>query len=222
MKSIALTCLCSLLLLSSAADADTAHVSIGGGTRTVPMQSVDALSADNSYAAGNLEIGMKVPVRLLGATAEANIRWTAGSLQGTSFDRVESDLYLSTLTLSGRLHRPIGVPGLSAFAELGIGSTSGSLELSEVGNVSASPLAASDRAATVAPAAGLDLVFARSKAVSGGLRLRAGYVLSDSLEMQGALMRPDTDEIFLDSNATGLGSVNTSGLDFSIGLWLAI
>ena len=193
-------------------------VSFGEGYSFLPSGSIDALTADRGLTRADLEAGMRV-LKMPGVgQLEAGLSWELGGVQGTSFGRVSSDLFVSTMMLKGRVRRDVA-RGLSAFAELGMGVSSGTLRLDGGSSSFARALEDSDRAFASSLGGGMEYEFAHlSPDFSLGIRARLEYRAMQSLEFEATPMTSGEDELLLPTSSASLGSLDTSGAGLSVSL----
>ncbi len=217
-RTLALATIILGVSTSHHAQAKRFSVGIGTGSSFVPSDSMDALTSKTSYAHFDLEAGMQVfDVPNLGI-AEVALQWDVGTLRGTSFERIDSELFLHTLMLRGRIHRDLRTK-LTAFAEVGMGIQWGRLSLEDVGSALARPLEDSDKALASTIGAGLEYQLGIvSDLVALGFQAKLSYRAVTSLEFRATPRSEGGDELLLGTSSADLGSVNTSGAAFGVGL----
>lgn len=210
--------LAGALSLASSAKAERYQVSSGGGASYLPSQSVDSLTDATSYARFDLEAGMKLlHVPILGHM-EVGLNWDSGSVSGTSFGRIESELSLNTVMALARVRRPV-YRWISGFAELGLGLQWGHLTLDDSDSNSARSIEDWDKAAASSLGAGFDVQLSDSNGpFNVALRTKLSYRAMTPLEFRATPMSEGSDDLLLSSTSADLGSVNTSGMAFAIGL----
>lgn len=200
-----------LVVLGGESRAENYHVSIGAGTSALPSKSIDSLSSAKSYGRADWEFGMKVPYAPILGDTEIALAWDTGSVSGSSFGRIESDLGLDSVMVIGRVHRPIR-SRLSGFGEFGLGVQWGHLELNDAGSGLARRLEDSDKAAATTAGGGLDISLTNpGSAFELVIRAKASYRVVDSHDFRATPMSDDSDELLLTTTSADLGSVNTSG-----------
>jgi hypothetical protein len=215
----------AIVVLSSAAGSAQAderfQIGMGGGARFVPMESMDALSASPAYGAVSLDGSVALPelVLLPGYQTEVGLGWEFGELNGTTFHRIDSTLELDTVTVSGRLQRGLVGP-VSAFAQARLGLQWGRLQLRDGESSNARPLQGSAKALVTGVGSGfeVDLTSGKAQAFHIGLRFDATYLLATSMSFTGAPASGGDDELRLQTQATELGSINTSGMAIGLSL----
>ncbi len=198
--------------------AERYQVSVGGGSSYLPSKSMDSLTASTAYARVDLEAGLTVlHVPILGHT-EVALNWGSGAVSGSSFGRIESDLSLNTVMALARVRRPV-YRRVSGFGEFGLGVQWGHLTLDDASSNSARSLEDWDKAAVSSIGAGLDVQLTNSRGPFNlGIRTKLSYRAMTSLEFNAAPMSEGSDELLLSTTSASLGSVNTSGMAFAIGL----
>ncbi len=210
----------TLLAASTASDAQAKRFSVGLGTGSslVPSSSIDALTAETSYARFDLEAGMQV-MQLPGiGVAEVGLQWDAGGITGTSFERIHSELSLRTLMALGRVRRDLWTK-LTGFGEFGMGIQWGHLYLEDIGSELARPLEDSDKVFASTIGAGLEYELGIvSDLVALGFQAKLSYRVVTSLEFRATPMSEGSDDLLLGTSSADLGSVNTSGAAFGVGL----
>jgi hypothetical protein len=206
------------LSLASEARGEDYQVSIGGGSSYLPSKSVDSLTDATGYARFDLEAGLQVlHVPILGHT-EVALNWGSGAVSGSSFGRIESELNLNTVMALARVRRPV-YRRVSGFAELGLGLQWGHLTLDDSASNSARSVEDWDKAAASSIGAGLDIQLTNSNGPFNlGLRTKLSYRAMTPLEFRATPMSEGSDELLLSTASADLGSVNTSGMAFAIGL----
>lgn len=206
------------LALGTEAAAERYQVSVGGGSSYLPSTSMDSLTGATNYARVDLEAGIRVlHVPILGHT-EVALNWGSGSVSGSSFGRIKSQLGLNTVMALARVRRPV-YPRVSAFGELGLGLQWGHLNLDDAASNSARSLEDWDKGAASSLGAGLDVQLTkRAGRFNLGIRAKANYRAMSPLKFRATPMSEGSDELVLQTTSAGLGSVNTSGMSFAIGL----
>ena len=208
----------SLCMLASAS-AQRYEVSLGGGSSYLPSTSIDALSESKGYARVDLEAGITVPhVPILGDT-EVSLGWDNGGISGSSFGRIHSELSLNTIMLQARGRREIR-SRLSGFGEFGIGAQWGHLYLDDATSGLARRLEDFDKAFASTLGAGLEFQVSNPRSsFDVSLRAKVNYRAIASMHFEATPMNEGgSDELLLATSTAQLGSVNTSGMAFSLGL----
>ena len=212
-----------LLVLGSAAPAhadERFQVGIGGGAHFVPMGSMDALSSSSAYGVFRVDASLALPEVLLipGYQLEAGLRWDTGQLDGTTYQRVESSMELDTVVATGKLRRALIGP-VSAFAEAQLGLQWASLQLADAQSSSARPLHGNAKAAIVGIGGGAELTLnGGARGFQLGLRVDGHYQLASSMEFSATPMSAGEDQLQLETRASSLGSINSSGMRLGMSL----
>ena len=196
------------------------QVGIGGGAHFVPMDSMDSLTSSSAYGVFRMDASLALPeVSLIpGYRLEAGLRWDSGQLDGTTYNRVESSMELDTLVATGKLRRAL-IGSLSGFAEAQIGLQWASLQLSDAQSSSARPLHGNAKAAVAGIGGGAELTLDRgAHGFHLGFRIDAHYQLASSMEFAATPMSAGEDTLELETRASSLGSINSSGMRLGMSL----
>jgi hypothetical protein len=206
------------LCLLSPASAQRYEVSLGGGSSYLPSKSIDALSGSTTYARVDLEAGIMIPyVPILGDT-EVGLAWDSGGFSGSSFGRIHSEMSLDTLMVQGRVARSIR-PRFSGFGEFGMGVQWGHLYLDDATSGLARRLEDFDKAFASTLGAGLEFQFTGPRSsLDVSLRAKLNYRAIAPMHFEATPKSEGSDELLLATSTAQLGSVNTSGMAFSLGL----
>lgn len=191
------------------------EVNTGSTLRYLPSSSMDSITGDRSIGMGYIEVGVRVPELSLGPSLvpEFSLSYGGGQVKGTSFQRIGSVLTLDTFVASARLRRSL-LDRLSGFASVGLGISQSSLELT----ASARPLQSDSSAALASASAGLEYDLVPRSVFTLALRVEAEYQAVGSMAFQATPMSEGEDRIDLKLRAASLGSLNTSGPGFRLGL----
>ena len=195
------------------ADTNRDEVWIGGGTRTLPSASANALTSDNLSGTSlglARDLGVAVLPRLA-VWAEAGL--TTGDASGLMFQTLSTEI--NALGLTGglrvryQLHRLI-----AASARLDLGAQRASLAISDhAGN------SASDHGwgAMAQVSAALDLFAVARPPFGIGLRAELGYVMAQAISLT-AHRDATSDTLMLPMTEVGLGGLDLSGPTFALSL----
>jgi hypothetical protein len=199
---------------ASSAHAERYELGILSGANLASFDSMDAIAEDRSYATFGLSAAMKIPELSLleGFRTEIDLRWETGSLGGTSFERINSDLEMDSLILGARLRRELS-PRLSLFGRAGLGVTWASLDLRDSIATSTRQVHDEDRAALSTAALGADFEIGKraNRAFHIGLRAELGYSLLTDFDFSATPMGGGDDELSIPVMSAAIGSVNASG-----------
>ncbi len=200
--------------------ADRYEVGIGGGTHFVPMDSMDAISSDTDFGIVSLHAGLKIPefALLTGFESEVGINWDFGELSGTTFDRIDANLEVDSVTVSGRLRRHLAGP-FSAFGDAGLGVQWASLRLSDSLSSDSRPLAGDAKAMVTSLGGGAEAALIEHPKFRMTLRAQASYVVATSMHFDATPMSQGEDTIEISTRSSSLGSINTSGVVLKAGLF---
>jgi hypothetical protein len=204
----------------SAASAERYEVGIGGGTHFVPMDSMDSVSDKRGFGIVSLHAGLKVPELdlLTGFESEVVLNWDFGELNGTTFNRIDTDLEVDAITVSARLRRNLWGP-LSAFGDAGLGVQWASLRLSDNLSSESRPLTGDAKAALTSIGGGGDVRIVDTPRVRMALRVQANYVAASSMHFDATPMSGGEDVLEIDTRSSDLGSINTTGLVLRAGFF---
>jgi len=213
--SLLLAAATATAIAPSAAHADTNRdeVWIGGGTRTLPSASANALTSDNLSGTSlglARDLGIAVLPRLA-VWAEAGL--TTGDASGLMFQSLYTAI--NALGLTGGLRARYQLHHLiAASARLDLGAQRASLAISDHAGSSASD---HGWGAMAQVSAALDL-FATARPPFGiGLRAELGYVMAQAISLT-AHRDATSDTLMLPMNEVGLGHLDLSGPTFALSL----
>lgn len=214
---LGLTC---CLALANTASAERYEVGIGGGSHFVPMDSMDSVSEKQGFGIFSLHAGIKVPelALLTGFESEVVLSWDFGELSGTTFNRIDTDLEVDSITASGRLRRQLWGP-ISGFGDAGLGVQWANLRLQDNLSGNSRPLTGNAKAALTSLGGGADVRIVDAPAFEMALRVQANYVAATSMSFDATPMSSGEDVLEIDTRSSSLGSINTTGLVLRAGFF---
>jgi hypothetical protein len=212
-RSIASPVVVCLLATAGPAFADR-ELSLSLGPRHAGSDSMDALSSDPAFSSVVLGAALGLAgLRPLGFAVEIEAGWEHAEQQGTTFQRIGSDLAMDAVRVGARLRRPL-TARVSTFARAAAGYATAKLALE--GDGPGAGRAISDRAhgGSVLAGGGLDLRLTRAIAgapprFSFGLRVEAEYARVSPLRF--AASPRSSGSLDIQTAATGLGALDLSG-----------
>lgn len=206
------------LLNGRNAHADRIEVSVGGGEHFVPMDSMDALTSDASYTQFRFGLGVLLPELVIvpDTSTEIVLEYQSGSIDGQSFQAIDSELDLSTVYLSGRIRKHV-YSRFSAFVQAGVGWQRSTLLLNATGTYGRSLEGDSNGLSGLA-SLGVDFAILNhpNSPVAISFRTELGYQASTSLSIDAS--PSDGDSLSISTQSSELGSVNTSGANLKWGI----
>lgn len=202
------------------ASADQVDVSVASSHRFMHSSSIDTVSEDDSAGMFSLNLGWRLNrVRLPVVDLAVDATFEAGSIDGTSFRRLETRTAMVSGLVGARAHWDVSEM-VSFFARAGLGLTHISLELRDRG-VDMLYIADDRLSASTQVGGGLDILPLRAprrgdRGLEFGLRIEGGYFASTPVSMRAVpkgTNAPD-DAILIPGETANLGSLNVSA-------WLA-
>ncbi len=208
--------LLALLLSTSAAAAEPAHVITYGGTvRALRTDSANALTED-SLAGGQL--GYERALRLslvpnLSLWATGTFGW--GFADGTMFQTLTTDISSYTFAVGGRARYPLFY-WLHGTASIDLGTSRSAVGLrDDAGHTAAD----SGWGAVTQGKLGLEILLARARSrFKLGIRLELGYVAASPISLTATPESGADGTLQLEMDASSLGSLNLSGKVFAASL----
>jgi opacity protein-like surface antigen len=200
------------------ARADRYEVGLGGGAHFVPMESMDSVSEERSFGIFSMHLGLKLPelAVLSGFESEVGLDWDFGELDGSTFNRIASELEMDALMARARLRRQLRGP-FSAFADAGLGIQWAKLRLEDERAGNARPLAGKAKAALSSLGGGAEIRIIDDPRVKFSLRTQVHYQVATSMSFDATPMKAGEDKLEIATESASLGSINTTGLVFRAG-----
>ena len=222
---VALPAALALIVGSANAFAENVELTIGSTARWMRSSSIDAVSADDSNAALSLSAGVKLnQITLPGIDLYVDASFDRSSLEGISFERIDSEISITSYSLGARAHHQLPYLGsrLSLFGRARMGAAKVSLELSDA-LYRAEPMRDQGWAGTAHLGGGMEvMVIPKGKLskVALGLRAEAGYTAFAKLALDA---KPeddggDGDVITIPTVAAPLGELDVSAWTFNVSL----
>lgn len=206
----------AMLVLTSAAGAEPAHVITYGGTvRALRTDSANALTED-SLAGGQLGYEHALGRSLLpdlSLWATGTFGW--GFADGTMFQTLTTDISTFTFAVGGRADYPL-FHWLHGTASLDLGTSRAAVGLrDDMGHTAAD----SGWGVVTQGKLGLEILLARERSrFKLGLRFELGYVATSPIALTATPESGSDGTLQLDMDAASLGSLNLSGKVFAASL----
>ena len=200
----------ALIALSTSAEAREIDVAAGAARLTSRSASFDAVSVDDGWTLGAVEVAVEAMELPLVDRLHVELAYTAGSTSAIDFDQFEARLHLDTIHLGARATRLVSAR-VRAFVHADIGLTFGKLILEDA-TATATPIR--DRAVDLSAfgGAGAEIAVFRFPNLDLGARVELGYFLSGDLAFKAEPDHPDDGLARLPTYAAELGSIDPSGV----------
>lgn len=211
-----------LVAVSSQARADERlQVGLGAGAQFVPMDSMDSVTRSVAYGVARLDASISLPeISIIpGYELEAGVGWDFGTIDGTTYNRIDSKLDIDTLVATGKLRRQLHGP-ISAFAQAKLGVQWARLRLEDASSARARPLEGKAVVPVLGLGGGVELNLKQQYTgdFSVGMRLDAHYQLAGSMGFNATPRSGGDDRLEIDTRASELGSINSSGMTLGMSL----